>query len=1497
MYNSKKKWCKFIAVVLIMSFILPLLPKVELKATEILYSGKSGDLDWTIDSEGCLTITGKGDYILDGDLGISGKRTPKWSDNSDYITSAVVDVQNITNCERMFYGCENLLEIKFVSFNTSKVTDMSQMFYRCTSLTKLNVSGFDTSQVVNMYGMFDSCNSLESLDVSGFDTAKVKDMSWMFYTCGSLTKLDISKFNTSQVTTMDRMFDGCSNLTTLDVSKFNTSKVTSMFRMFGNCTVEKLDVSAWDTSNVIDMSNLFFACRNLTSIDVGSWDTSNVVNMSGVFSSCDSLTDLDISTWDTSNVTNMAGMFAYCSELQSIDINSLDTSNVASLAGLFRYCKKLVNIDISGIDTSQVTDMSYMFYVCSSLKNVEFGDIDLSKVENMDGMFARCESLESLDMSAWDLSNVEKGRIFQWEAQSVFLPTCENMKYIYSPKNLHSSAKVPLTDRNEAWFDNEGNVYEYLPQNQSESILLQKGIRLDPPVANFRGGNYSEIKTVSLSTSSADAEIYYTIDGSNPSRENGILYTGPITIAEALELRAIAVKTGRPNSSIMYETYSFVVDKEKIDMDSLELGEDKAGKVENDDITQVFPDDYELELALVPVKASCEEQVDGTYKIKVSIGIEREDLLDSETEWLRYKKCVKDLEKNSLSVNGLKTLFQQFDSKSLSLIKTDAFEVLPEVSALGYAEVQIDKNGNIIDSDCKMKMEAKWKGSVVWPFVTPLGPIYIKLAGEAGVSGEGVPALEVLDSNELSLQIKEGQIDIEPEISIEAGYGVDKVATLGAKGSAKLDFQVFPASSAEFSGKAGIHAYVAFVFDEEYHFLTAKTMLWDTTKEKSDSNEKWLNSGLGFTSLKQMDRSYSGSTSSWSGSYAEASRVLDTEMNSENTVAPQSSEMLLQSSVMPNTLPMIQKIGSEDIMIFQSDDPDRDQLNRSVLMYSVYRDGIWSEPEPIWDTGTNDMYADFQIIGDQLCVVWQKINDKVSGSIEDAFSTMEKKSDICFALYNPDTCKFENAQYIINDDQTDMMPKLALDGNNITVVWVRNQDNDFMQRSGKNQIMYKVMENGVFGEEKILWETEQQIDELTAFYKEGVLNSAIVTGSADDTKKKQVCLIDGMEENDISSGTVSDVQYTGGVVYYWKDGFMYEYDLITSETAQIKAGEYNILSNAKIYENENKTAIIWSKSDINAGISDVYSSVKTEEGFSSPVKIYTGTEAIQYLDAVLLEDGEWHLIMNTMKEKDEKEIHSLVFAKNLETPNVGIEMVTVDPVSDGNNSTVTCIITNTSEQVVHTLIFHYEDGNGVIKDIPLSVEIEPGESLYQKITLDLPEVTDTTDAQLTIYAENQADISNNTVLITVKQTDIQLDTTIAETKDEVCVAVIVTNNSEIASDVTVTLYGNTGQTEVLDSVELEGVAKNSGKIVHTFRVSKTDLKSVSNQAAYLPVVATSSKQDLNEENNKEIKVVYDLENTDMKKGDINADGGINLVDLMLCLNHVGNKELLEGDAS
>ena len=53
------------------------------------------------------------------------------------------------------------------------------------------------------------------------------------------------------------------------------------------------------------------------------------------------------------------------------------------------------------------------------------------------------------------------------------------------------------------------------------------------------------------------ASIYYTIDGSEPSAENGTLYAAPFTLAEAATVKAIAVAEGLDNSGVAEATFTF----------------------------------------------------------------------------------------------------------------------------------------------------------------------------------------------------------------------------------------------------------------------------------------------------------------------------------------------------------------------------------------------------------------------------------------------------------------------------------------------------------------------------------------------------------------------------------------------------------------------------------------------------------------------------------------------------------------------------------------------------------------------------------------------------------------------------------------------------------------------------------------------------------------------------------------------------------------------------
>ena len=79
---------------------------------------------------------------------------------------------------------------------------------------------------------------------------------------------------------------------------------------------------------------------------------------------------------------------------------------------------------------------------------------------------------------------------------------------------------------------------------------------ITPETTTFNEG---ESVFVSIATETQDAEIYYTLDGTDPSTENGELYEGEIEITETTTVKAIAVKDGWNNSEVAEAKYTKTV--------------------------------------------------------------------------------------------------------------------------------------------------------------------------------------------------------------------------------------------------------------------------------------------------------------------------------------------------------------------------------------------------------------------------------------------------------------------------------------------------------------------------------------------------------------------------------------------------------------------------------------------------------------------------------------------------------------------------------------------------------------------------------------------------------------------------------------------------------------------------------------------------------------------------------------------------------------------------
>ena len=76
------------------------------------------------------------------------------------------------------------------------------------------------------------------------------------------------------------------------------------------------------------------------------------------------------------------------------------------------------------------------------------------------------------------------------------------------------------------------------------------------PVASHAAGSYTEVINVALASPTFGAFIRYTLDGSQPSATNGMIYVNPIQLSATTLLRAVAIQSALAASPELSATYT-----------------------------------------------------------------------------------------------------------------------------------------------------------------------------------------------------------------------------------------------------------------------------------------------------------------------------------------------------------------------------------------------------------------------------------------------------------------------------------------------------------------------------------------------------------------------------------------------------------------------------------------------------------------------------------------------------------------------------------------------------------------------------------------------------------------------------------------------------------------------------------------------------------------------------------------------------------------------------
>ena len=94
---------------------------------------------------------------------------------------------------------------------------------------------------------------------------------------------------------------------------------------------------------------------------------------------------------------------------------------------------------------------------------------------------------------------------------------------------------------------------------QLQSLVVASGGgggAVSAPTFSPAAGTYTSAQSVTLSTTTAGASIRYTTDGSTPTSATGTLYSGPVSVAASLTVKAIAYKSGSTDSAVTSAAYT-----------------------------------------------------------------------------------------------------------------------------------------------------------------------------------------------------------------------------------------------------------------------------------------------------------------------------------------------------------------------------------------------------------------------------------------------------------------------------------------------------------------------------------------------------------------------------------------------------------------------------------------------------------------------------------------------------------------------------------------------------------------------------------------------------------------------------------------------------------------------------------------------------------------------------------------------------------------------------
>lgn len=575
------------------------------------------------------------------------------------------------------------------------------------------------------------------------------------------------------------------------------------------------------------------------------------------------------------------------------------------------------------------------------------------------------------------------------------------------------------------------------------------------------------------------------------------------------------------------------------------------------------------------------------------------------------------------------------------------------------------------------------------------------------------------------------------------------------------------------------------------------------------------------------------------------------EPYSQEEMAAASDYDVFKSNIQLYAKPQIINLGNGKMFMAYIDDAaDRTSENSSVLMYTVHSGNSWSQPQKVSDNLTADFEPSICSDGNGgVHIIWQDATEVFSEGV--TLEEMSAKVDLSYIHWNGSTFE-EKVSITSNNQDLEMNHKIVSYGDNISVVWKENSDNDVFGLTGTNSIYRKQFVSGAWSEVELVKSGLFVVPTIDTSYCNGENVIAYVTKSGTDTttiSDLEIYYIDDAQTVKLTNNDIADysVCFCEDNLYWIRNNSVMSVSAsnLYSPVAIINDLGMNVSEIKVTGNNSGDKSVVWECED-DSGMVFCSSNYNSETGlFGEIAPIEKKYGVVRGWDACLNDSGKIEMVYcygdyqsNTRSNTISYGALNLIQKTSNEIYDISVDSMIAyeSDFNAGDEISLFASIYNNGSKPINQfeVIVSDLDGNQYSSSV-ISQELSVGETVDLEIPFVVPSEIKSTSYSVVILPVDGDDIelTDNEAAFSFGYADILIEDVREErTNNERQIVVTVHNQgSDTVSDATLSLFSNNKDGEMLACETITQLESGAGTEI-TFVIGSDLLDSSVSEDVY-----------------------------------------------------------------